>query len=118
MAAFQSSPTKDLIRKVWDLPILKIYRKDVKHPLSYFGLPGPEIEDLRDWHAILGYKTCVERLRSSGKMREDDLKIHARMLNNAFVHKLDVGFQLLRGDVEDLLLRGMDLDGHFPKLYE
>jgi len=118
MIAFQSSPTKGLIRKVWDLAILKAYRKHIGHRLTYFGLPGPEIEDLRDWRTILSYKTCVERLRPSGKAREEDLKIYSRMLDNAFVYKLDVGFQLLRGDVEDILLRGMDLDGHFPKLRE
>lgn len=118
MFSFQSSPTKDFIRKSWDMPILKEWHKYVRHRLSYFGLPGPDIEDLKDWHSLLGYKTCVERLRPSGRAREEDLQIHSRMLENAFAYRLDSNLQLLRGDVEDILILGTDTDRHCPKLCE
>jgi hypothetical protein len=112
---FEGTPAKSLLRRNWDLPILERAFSEKGRPLTYFGLPGPRILDLLDWRPVLGTATGAERLRESGDHRRADLERHRRLLNNILVHGFD-GFQLLRGNVEDVICDAADADGTIPKL--
>lgn len=115
MSAFEGSSNKALVRREWDLPIIKHWMTKLGHPLSYFGLPGPSISDLLDWQPCLGYCTGVERLRKAIEQRKEDLNTHRLILKNVMLNNLEK-FQLLRGQIEDVILYGTDLDNTRPYL--
>ncbi len=102
---FEESLNKIVVRQLWDLPILQQWSERLEHPLSYFGLPGPSIGDILDWRSYLGYCTGVERLRNEKKQREEDLNVHRLIHKNVALNDLDE-FQLLLGDIEDIILHG------------
>jgi len=112
---FEESENKVLVRRVWDFPLLVRYAEKQGHKLSYFGLPGPYIADIIEWQSCLGDCTGVERLRKEKEQREEDLDVHRLIHKNVWLSGLDT-FQLLRGDIEDVILRGVDQDMVRPKL--
>src|SRR2546423_5371213 len=109
MSTFEGSSNKALVRRQWDLPIIEQWMKKLGHPLSYFGLPGPSISDLLDWRECLEYCTGVERLRKATEQRKEDLNTHRLILKNVMLNGIE-NFQLLRGQIEDVILDGTDLD--------
>jgi len=115
MKSFEGSSNKTLVRQRWDWPIIQEWSTIRKHPLSYFGLPGPHIEDLRDWRSRLGCSTGVERLRKADRHRKEDLNIHRQIHKHVLLSGLE-GFQLLRGQIEDIVLDGVDQDNTRPQL--
>lgn len=113
---FESSDEKALVRTKWDRPILEALKEKSKQPLTYFGLPGPAIQDILDWRDLLGIVTGVERLRKPAADREEDLERHRRLLNNVMTNDIQQ-FQLLRGEIEDVILQGLDQDNEAPRLH-
>lgn len=112
---FEESPNKMAVRQVWDLPIIQRWSERVGHPLSYFGLPGPSISDILDWRPYLGYCTGVERFRKEKKQRDEDLEVHRLIHKNVLLSEIDE-FQLLLGDIEDIILEGVDLNRQHPRM--
>jgi len=113
---FKDTENKTTIRLKWSLPLIAKYSQLLKRPLSYFGMPGPEILDLRAWREYLSRKTAVQIVRSAKKQREEDLESISNILVNRDNHALGAQFQLLRGAVEDVILAGHDMDGNRPSL--
>lgn len=113
---YQDTPNKSLIRNSWDLPILSSYSNSIGRRLAYLGLPGVKIHDLLDWKDVLGYRTAVEFLQKSGEQRETQLRNINRLQMNVMLHDLDSNWQILRGNIEDVILDGYDLDGMPPAL--
>jgi len=115
---FADTENKAAIRRQWDRALLtrwmRIRRRSL---LTYFGLPGPDVCDLIDWKDLLDrHRTGVE---SVGHTRREQVKAQdemGRLTTNLFVAGLSSGFQLLRADVEDVLLDGLDSDGSRPLL--
>jgi hypothetical protein len=112
---FEGTKTKALIRRNWDLPILEVAAKRLGRPLNYLGLPGPLLEDLRDWKHLLGEITGIEALHTGGADRRSDQERHRRLLVNVLVYGFD-RFQLLGGMLEDIILEGRDVYKKRPKL--
>jgi hypothetical protein len=112
---FEESPNKISVRQIWDLPIIQRWSERVGHSLSYFGLPGPSISDILDWRPYLGYCTGVERFRKEKKPREEDLEVHRLIHKNALLKEIDE-FQLLLGDIEDIIIDGVDLNRQRPRM--
>jgi hypothetical protein len=104
---FEESPNKVAVRQVWDLPIIQRWSERLGRPLSYFGLPGPSISDILDWRPYLGYCTGVERLRKEKKQKDEDLEVHRLIHKNVLLSGVDE-FQLLLGDIEDIIQDGVD----------
>lgn len=96
MCAYANTPNKALIRRCWDLPILEDWHSKVGRPLTYFGLPGPEIHDLLDWRHVLGIRTGVESPGHNKKERGIADEAIGRMNTNIMFNGLSSGFQLLR----------------------
>jgi len=115
--AFQSSENKDVVRRKWDLLLISEWREIKAQNLTYLGLPGPELRDLIDWQDYLAReRTAVEGYYAAGKSNIDP-DIQQRILTNAMAlgGNFSSGFQLLRGDVESLILTGHDMNGAFPQ---
>lgn len=111
---FRDTDNKALIRRAWDLPLLERWHKRLGRPLSYLGMPGPEIKDLIDWSPLLGQKTAVQIVRRDSDHREGDLDTIRKMSVNALRRNLGGSFQILRAPIEDIILNGRDMDNHRP----
>lgn len=99
---FVSSLNKDVIRYSFDRDVIKNFEKSEKKKLTYFGLPGPEILDIKEWKNNLCSVIAVERDEISAQL----------LLDNIF--KLDFNlrnFQLLHGDIDNILIDGKDKYG-------
>ena len=112
---FEESLNKTIIRQQWDLPIIQKWSERSGQLLSYFGLPGPSIADILDWRPYLGYCTGVERLRHEKKQREEDLNVQRLIHKNVALSDIDE-FQLLLGDIEDIILTGVDQTRLHPRM--
>jgi|GEM_PF-2395232 len=117
MGGFRSSENKDIVRRQWDLPIIRQYSQSVGHRLSYLGMPGPELADLLDWQDFLAReRTAVEgyyRNRKSGIDRTVQRQMIANVMSLG--PNFSSGFELMRGDVESLILTGRDMDDRKPQ---
>jgi hypothetical protein len=111
---FADTPNKELIRKRWDHSILRQFAGSSTKKLSYFGMPGPRIRDFIDWDNLLSSKTAVQIVRTGAK-REEDLQTITKLLASVEEHNI-ADVQLLRGSVEEVILRGHDLDQNPPRL--
>jgi hypothetical protein len=114
---FKDTDNKAVIRQAWDCPILERWHKQVLRPLSYFGMPGPEIRDLIDWNHLLGQKTAVQIVRKEASRKEEDLESVRKMHANAMRRDL-LKFQVLLAAVEDVILYGHDMNNDRPVLIE
>lgn len=103
---FVSTPNKDLIRKEFDKYVIEDQYRKKGERLTYFGLPGPEILDILEWREYLGKIIAVER----------DLYARHFMRSKAFSKGFDpANFQILFGDIDDVILKGQDFEGEKPK---
>lgn len=103
---FVSTPNKDTIRKDFDRYVIEDLHLKNGKPLTYFGLPGPEMLDILEWRNYLGLVIAVER----------DLYARHFMRSNAFSKGFNpASFQILFGDIDDIILKGEDLEGMRPK---
>ena len=68
---FSSSEEKDLLRKYFDLPLLRQLRKQKDRPLVYFGLPGEKALDVIEWKELIGSVVAVERDKKYLERLED-----------------------------------------------
>jgi hypothetical protein len=116
--SFADTKNKATIRRLWDRVVLESWRqKQKRDTLTYFGLPGPDICDLLDW------KNVLDRLRSGveslGHTKQEQIKAQediGRLSTNLFIAGIGSGFQLLRGDIEDIIIDGLDHDGNRPQI--
>jgi hypothetical protein len=113
---FKDTENKATIRLKWSLPLVAAYSRFAQRSISYFGMPGPEVLDLRAWRDHLSRKTAIQIVRSSKKQREEDLETVSNILVNKDNLGLGSQFQLLRGAVEDIILTGFDMDANRPSL--
>ena len=116
MCAYANTPNKSVIRRCWDQSILERWYTKINRPLSYFGLPGPEMHDLLDWRHLLGVRTGIESPGHTKKEREQADETIGRLNANIMQNGLSSGFQLLRADVEDVIIHSVDSYGTPPQL--
>jgi hypothetical protein len=110
MSPFQTSPNKDVIRRDWDLPTLRQQMESVGHRLSYFGMTGPEMHDVRTWQDMLRDWTSIEeRPKNEEKRRQAD-RVAEQIVQTAVEQGLDAGLEVLRGSVEDVIWDGLDVN--------
>ena len=112
---FADSENKKAIRERYNLPFLSRASERMGKKLAYLGLPGAPLNDLIDWSAVLGDKTCVQIVRKSKLQREEDLEIVSEMLSNILVQDVKQ-VEIVRGAIEDVILAGHGMDGLSPKL--
>lgn len=116
--AFQDTANKQLVRRSWDLPIIRERQEALGRPLAYFGMCGPEMHDIRDWASLIGPKCCIEA-RGNTKEEQADLSMRlSRMRTTAQTYNVASEFQQLVGKVEDVILEGLDSKNTRPTLTE
>lgn len=113
---FLDTPNKAIIRRYWDLPILEAWQRRKNGKLSYFGLPGPEIHDLLDWRGVLSQITAIEMKGRTKRDRALADEVSGRLLMNVMINGLSSGFQLMKAEVEDVIINALDDDGNTPQL--
>ncbi|MGD0649867.1 MAG: hypothetical protein ABSA97_01775 [Verrucomicrobiia bacterium] len=77
--------------------------------LSYFGLPSSALEDVGQWSPLLERIAAVER-GEAGK----EWELQNELLVNAFRLGLSHKLTLLRGDIDSVLVSGVDKHGSQP----
>lgn len=115
--AFADSANKKVIRDQWDLPILTRWSTRAGRNLTYFGLTGPRMLDLLAWSAVLERRRdAVEELPRAKAKREKADEAAAKLQQNAFRHQLADGLEVLRGDIGDIIIDGIDAFGTRPQM--
>lgn len=93
---------KQKVREL-DLLLIKEYFVKRKGQLRYFGLPGEGMRDILLWKDFFSYFCAVER----GEPDEEFLLQHNLRLS-AFKYGISDKLHLLRGELDNILLRGYD----------
>jgi len=93
---------KQKVRQM-DLRLIERYFKDRKGDLRYLGLPASTMMDILLWRSYFKHFSAVER----GRQGEEYRYQHDLMLT-AMQHGLADRLELLRGDMDEILLRGRD----------
>jgi hypothetical protein len=101
---FVSNPPKDLLRRDVDAPIIKKKFENNYENVTYFGMPGPEMLDVKEWLDYLGFVIAVD----------NDLSALGVMNMTAASLKILDRVQFLRGDVESILVNWQDEDDEAP----
>ena len=104
------TPNKQKVREM-NLRLIERYFGDRKGDLRYLGLPASTMMDVLQWQSYFQHITAVER----GKLGEEYRYQHNLMLT-AMQHGLAGRLDLLRGDMDEILLAGKDDFGN-PVLY-
>jgi hypothetical protein len=86
-----------------DFALIKRHLKHAKANLRYFGLPARDLLELRAWENYFCHFSAVER----GKGGKGFLEQHNLMLT-AMQYGLSDRLILLRGEMDEILLRGKD----------
>lgn len=95
-SGYQSSTQKDAVRQHFDLPLLHKFSTEKGTKLAYFGMPGEECLDIRDWRSVIREVAAVER-------KEANLRKMAGRLRRRFKN---VRSRVYLGDVDDVILSG------------
>jgi len=114
MLPLSHTQNKVSLRREWDKPIIAKFSKNLGRKLAYFGLPGPDIEDFKDWGQYLGWKTGIEFISNSGKEREDQRRKINQLQTNVMINGFSDDWELRKGSLEDIILKGYDIDGYPP----
>jgi hypothetical protein len=102
---FESSVTKDFLRKEYDYALIAEWRRELGKPLKYLGLPAAKMLDIIEWERALGRFTTIEREENQQHL----------MLLRANVENVEERMHALYGDFEQILLSGRDLYQHSPE---
>ncbi len=97
---------KQVVRDYQGKLIAKVFKNRLGN-LTYFGLTSPEMKDVRDWLPFFSRIISVERASSQSDYRDQH-----RVLLTASLCGLDEKLQLLRGDIDEVILSGRDCYGN------
>jgi len=115
MGEFKDTKRKDVIRKQWCKPLIKFINEKLNYKLIYLGLPGPQALDLLEWIEYIDqviafqcrnypYPSSVDQPRKKVLELEEKLREFERE------GKLST-FSLYDGYIEEVVLRGKDING-------
>ncbi len=116
MGEFKDHSAKKLIREQWCRPLLKFIHDSLKCKLIYLGLPGPKAIDLLSWidyiEQVIAFQ-CRDypnpSSKSQSKARVQELEGKLRELERQSKIKT---FALYDGYIEEVILKGMDVNGN------
>ena len=112
MDVFRDTNNKQLVRRRWNLPVIRATSIAFGKKLSYLGLPGADINDLVDWREYLDRLRTGVELNRNGRAGEIDRINQRRILNNVCAkgEEFSSGFELRRGISKTLLsVASMDM---------
>jgi hypothetical protein len=103
---FSGNENKIFITKNWDYPILSEFSEFLGRPLDYFGLSGPNLEDVIAWRNLLHRIRSVERHRQ-GEEGKIDKKNQSQAVLCAFRNNIK-NVSIIQGNIEEVILTGID----------
>lgn len=101
---FESSTTKDFLRKEYDGALIADWRQELGKPLKYMGLPAWKMLDVIEWQKYLGRFTTIEREENQQHL----------MLLKANVANVEDRMHALYGEFDQILLTSRDQYQHAP----
>lgn len=115
MGEFKDTIRKEVIRKQWCKPLIKFINEKLKYKLIYLGLPGPQALDLLEWieyiDQVIAFQCRDYPNPSSGDQpREKVVELEAKLRDFEREGKLTT-FSLYDGYIEEVVLRGRDING-------
>jgi len=115
MGEFKDTIRKEVIRKQWCKPLIGFINEKLKYKLIYLGLPGPRALDLLEWidhiQQVIAFQ-CRDypKPSSTSQSREKVLELEDKLREFEREGKLTT-FSLYDGYIEEVLLRGRDING-------
>jgi len=116
MAKTFNTPSKNKIRKDWNLPLIKKIKEQTNKKLVYLGLPSPDADDIFEWidyvDKVIAFQ-CREYPKpsdpSQSKKDIDELEAKLNLLETQ--GKIST-FAIYDGYIEEVLLRGRDISNN------
>lgn len=105
MIKYESTPNKDLIR-IFDKKLIENLYESKDRKLKYIGLPSPELKDILEWNEYLERIYAIEK----GTQYENHVAPH-NMLLKATRLGIRNKIELIRGDLDDVLMAGKNFSG-------
>ena len=105
LGTFLDHPRKRVVREKWNSPILKQLYNIWGAKFLYFGLPGPEILDIKLWKNMIESVIAFEVTDDT----KDNPRENFEQLNYNLT-LLDLPHAVYHGNIEDVVLHKKDLD--------
>jgi hypothetical protein len=103
---FTDSPDKRIVRLLWNTPLLKYLNREYGFIYRYFGLPGPDIIDIKLWKDMISEVIAFE-VPAEGKP-DERLYITRLRENLELVGIPNIAYY---GPFEEVVLLGKDYEG-------
>ena len=104
-SSFTASPAKRIVREIWNTPFLEYIHNKYGVKYRYFGLPGPNIEDVRLWKNMIEEVVAFELPPLVVDERSDIVQLRANLM------KLKILHVVYCGSFEDVVIRRKDMEG-------
>jgi len=102
---FLDHPRKKVVREIWDTPILRHIRDKWEANYFYCGLPGPEAIDIVLWRDMIRRIIAFEQLCEGSYSRKNIAQLNRNLTVLQIPHKV------YSGNMEEVIIDGIDLDG-------
>jgi hypothetical protein len=116
MGEFKDTIQKEVIRTQWCKSLIKFVHEKLRYKLIYLGLPGPQALDLLEWidyiDQVIAFQ-CREYPKPSSisQSRNKVLELENKLRDFERQGKLTT-FSLYDGYIEEVVLRGRDINGN------
>ncbi len=116
MGEFKNTIQKEVIRTQWCKSLIKFVHKKLKYNLIYLGLPGPQALDLLEWIDYIDQVIAFQcrdypNPSSINQSRDKVLELENKLRDFERQGKLTT-FSLYDGYIEEVILRGRDINGN------
>jgi hypothetical protein len=105
-SGFSEHPRKRVVREKWDTPVLQWLSAKWQAKYFYFGLPGPDVHDIRLWRSMIRRVLAFELESETGANPRTDIEALNRNLTF-----LRIPYSVYVGPMEEVVLDGQDRDG-------
>jgi len=103
---FRDHVRKRIVREKWNTPLLEWLAREWRCKYFYFGLPGPQVYDIRLWQQMIRRVVAFELEKESGTDRRENIAELSRNLE-----MLGMPYSVYCGPIEQVVIEGEDNDG-------
>jgi len=100
---YKDHDRKKIVRNSWNAPVLRILSEEWDRKYLYLGLPGPEVEDIKDWQQLIKFVIAFE-------FDKEDRKDLIRLKENLTL--MDIDHVVFCGPMESTIIDCEDMDGN------
>jgi hypothetical protein len=104
-SSFTASPAKKIVREKWNTPFLEYIHKQYGVKYRYFGLPGPNLEDVHLWRNMIEEVVAFELHSADASERSNIVQLRLNL------QKLNIRHVVYCGSFEDVVIRREDYEG-------